>query len=217
MAEKLRTIKLYGKLGAKFGREYRLAVNSTREAMRALCVLVPGFEAYMMNAKDKGMAFSVFIGKENIKEDRLEYPVGDEPIRIAPVMMGSKRGGVLNIIVGVVLILIGVFFPASAPYTIPAGIGMVAGGVIQMLSPQPKGLGAKDSGPQQSSYSFNGPVNTQAQGNPVPVLYGRLTVGSAVISAGIRSEDISTGGSYSYPSGGFGRVSKDMDRLTSED
>ncbi|SCZ74077.1 hypothetical protein SAMN03159324_05182 [Pseudomonas sp. NFPP18] len=66
---------------------------------------------------------------------------------------------------------------------------MVAGGVIQMLSPQAKGLGTQDSPNNRPSYSFNGAVNTSVQGNPVPLLYGRMIVGSAVISAGIYSED----------------------------
>jgi len=41
--EKLRTIRLYGPLGTRFGREFRLAVDSPAEAVRALCVLLPGF------------------------------------------------------------------------------------------------------------------------------------------------------------------------------
>ena len=66
---------------------------------------------------------------------------------------------------------------------------MAAGGVMQMLTPQAKGLGAQDSPANRASYSFNGPVNTSAQGNPVGLLYGQLVVGSAVISAGIYAQD----------------------------
>lgn len=66
---------------------------------------------------------------------------------------------------------------------------MAMGGVMQMLSPPPKGLGAQDSPNNRPSYSFNGPVNTNAQGNPVGLLYGELVVGSAVISAGIYAQD----------------------------
>ena len=69
------------------------------------------------------------------------------------------------------------------------GTALMLGGVMQLLSPQQKGLSAKDSPDNGASYNFNGPVNTTAQGNPVPLLYGELIVGSAVISAGIYSED----------------------------
>ncbi|MEK7492166.1 MAG: tail assembly protein, partial [Pseudomonadota bacterium] len=70
-----------------------------------------------------------------------------------------------------------------------AGASMALGGVVQMLSPQAKGLSTKDSPNNGASYNFNGPVNTTAQGNPVPILYGRMIVGSAVLSGGIFAED----------------------------
>lgn len=41
----------------------------------------------------------------------------------------------------------------------------------------------------QASYAFGGVTNTTAQGNPVPLLYGRRRIGGAIISAGIYVED----------------------------
>jgi predicted phage tail protein len=71
---------------------------------------------------------------------------------------------------------------------------VVIGGDHPDAVPQPKGLGAKDSAENAPSYSMNGTVNTQAQGNPVPVAYGGhdskgMFIGSAVISGGILAED----------------------------
>ncbi len=104
---KVRTIRLYGQLGAKFGREYRLAVANTAEAVRALSAQLPGFAAYLNTAKDRGVVFAVFPGKRNIGEQQLRDPPGQDEIRIAPVLQGSKRAGVLQTIVGVVLIIVG--------------------------------------------------------------------------------------------------------------
>ena len=70
-----------------------------------------------------------------------------------------------------------------------AGLSMAIGGVMQLLMPTKK-HNDYDRPENQPSYVFNGAVNTQAQGNPVPVLYGELIIGSAVISAGIHVEDI---------------------------
>jgi hypothetical protein len=71
-----------------------------------------------------------------------------------------------------------------------AGIAMIAGGVVQLLTPVPKGMSAKDASANTPSYNFNGPVNTEAQGHPVPLFYGGpMTVGSAVASAGIDTVD----------------------------
>lgn len=122
-----------------------------------------------MGAKDRGVGFAVFRGKENIKEDQLREPVGGDVIRFAPVIMGSKNGGILNIIVGAVLIVAGIVvtgmsFGSAAPVggaMIAAGVSLVAGGVIQLLTPVQKGTKNK-SVDNEPSYAFNGAVNTQA-------------------------------------------------------
>lgn len=192
-SQKLRTVRLYGKLGARFGRGFELAVASPAEAIQALCVLLAGFKRELLESRDKGIAYAVFVGKRNLSRDELELPPGRGEIRIAPVLMGSKRGGILQTIIGAVLVVVGAVvsyfgFGAGTPI-MQMGAAMMLGGVVQMLSPQPPGLSAKDSPENGASYNFNGPVNTSAQGNPVPLLYGELEVGSAVISGGIYAED----------------------------
>lgn len=186
MSEKLRTIRLYGKLGAKFGRVHRLAVSSTAEAIRALCIILPGFEKYLYEAPG---SYSVFIGGENIgpEAEQFHRPVGGDDIRIAHIPQGAKNGGLFSLIAGVVLVIVGVF--TVNPYLVAIGVGFMLGGAMMMLSPVPKGADELDSAGNRSSYYFNGSVNTEAQGNPVPLLYGELICGSAVLSGGVYSED----------------------------
>ncbi|KAF1064949.1 tail assembly protein [Burkholderia gladioli] len=188
MTEKIRTIRLYGVLGTKFGREFRLAVSSTAEAVRALDVTVPGFRAFMLNAKDNGMAFAVFNGRRNLAEDELRHPVGDEDIRIAPVLMGSKSGGLFQTILGTALVVASLIVP-GATFLLGLGVSMAIGGVVQMLSPQASGLASTNSPDNGTSYYFNGAVNSVAQGDCVPIVYGRMRVGSKRVSAGIYAED----------------------------
>lgn len=183
----LRTVRLYGKLGTLFGRVHRLAVASPREAMRALCVIVPGFERFMLTSNTKGLEFAVFVDKTNIGESELAFE-GKGDIRIAPVMKGSKRGGVLQTIIGVVLIAAS-FIPGFQALLAP-GIALAAGGVVQMLSPQSTGLKGREDPDNKPSYAFGGPVNTTAMGNPVGILAGRRRIGGAIISAGIYAEDV---------------------------
>jgi predicted phage tail protein len=194
----LRTIRLYGKLGAQFGRVHRLAVESTAEAVRALCVMLPGFQTELITSKDRGIAYACFLGNANIGKEDLHLAGGSDDIRIAPVMVGAKAGGVLNFVLGAVLVVVGFLgqtFGAAYGGSVwgaaltNMGIAMMAGGVVQMLSPQQNQSSAADKVENGASYNFNGPVNTTAQGNPVPVLYGRMIVGSAVISAGILAQD----------------------------
>lgn len=108
------------------------------------------------------MGFSVFSGKHNLTKDELQHPVGNDDIRIAPMVIGSKNGGVFQIILGVVLLAVAYFVPVTAPYLAPMGYAMIVGGVVQLLTPMPKGLSSKDKAANTPNYSFNGPLNTQA-------------------------------------------------------
>lgn len=206
MSERIRVVRLYGVLGARFGRVHRLVVNSAAEAVHALAVQLQGFEQFFYEAKDRGMVFAVFHGRRNIGEDELGHPPGRAEIRIAPVIAGSKRSGGLQTVIGIALIAVASYFSgglaaggaglfggaaAGSTWAIVGtiGISMALSGVTQMLTKTPTGLDESDRADNSPSYSFNGPVNTQAQGNPVPLLYGRMIVGSAVLSAGIYAQD----------------------------
>jgi predicted phage tail protein len=199
--ERLRTIRLYGKLGARFGRVHRLAVSSAAEAVRALGVLHQGFNQFMAESKDKGMAFVVFYGRRNLSLAELRDPPSDNDIRIAPVVQGSKSAG-LQVLLGVALIAAAVLAPG--PGTAAAGsffaggawgvvgsigISLALGGVAQMLAGTQKGLSTSEAPDNKPSYNFSGVKNTTTQGNPVPLCYGEMVVGSAVASLSIVAED----------------------------
>nr|WP_232785356.1 MULTISPECIES: tail assembly protein [unclassified Serratia (in: enterobacteria)] len=162
--------------------------------MSAAKSLLDGFERYMAEAHKRGLTFAVFVGNErkrNIAEAELEMTKGSEDIHLVPVIIGSKRAGLFQTILGVALIAIS-FTPLGAPiasYLMAAGASMALGGIAQMLSPQAGGLRTRESPDNKPSYAFGGPVNTTAQGNPVAVGYGCREIGGAVISAGIYTED----------------------------
>jgi predicted phage tail protein len=145
-----------------------------------------GFEKFMMNARDNGLTFAVFNGKRNLDKDQLSDPIGNDDIRIAPIIIGSKSGGIFQTILGAVMVVVGAYTQNYA--LVGAGIAQIAGGVYQMLSPQtPTNTGGIAD--TKRSYYFDGAVNSSAQGDPVPYGYGRMRIGSKVISSGIYSED----------------------------
>ncbi|MFJ2973487.1 tail assembly protein [Kluyvera sp. NPDC087067] len=195
---RLTTIRLYGALGARFGRVHKLAVQTSAEAVKALCVNFDGLEDYLMNAKKNGMVFAVFRGKRNIGVQDFKELGGKSEIRIAPVMEGAKKAGIFQTILGAVMLVAGVVMTvmsggAASPLAaslMVAGGSMMAGGIYQMLSPQPKGLQGRDDPDNKPSYAFGGAVNTLAMGNPVALLYGEREIGGAIISAGIVAQDI---------------------------
>lgn len=192
--ERLVNIRLYGKLGARFGREHRLAVSSPAEAVKALSVVLDGFEQYLSQAKGQGMVFAVFRDDKNLSLDDISMGSGDGDIRIAPVIEGAKRAGLFQTVLGVALIAAAAFAPgisiAASNIIFKVGVAVALGGVIQMLSPQTPGLATRQDADNKPSYAFGGAVNTTAMGNPVAVLYGEREIGGAVISAGILAEDI---------------------------
>jgi len=180
------TIKLSGSLAQKFGRLHRRQVSSgdTWEGFRALKATIDGFEEEIRRLDRLGMRFAIFRNRKNVGPD--EFGMGGaREIRIVPVIEGSKRGGILQIVLGVVLIAASYF---GAP-TAPAGIALLAGGVIQMLSPQAAGLKQSASPENMPSYAFGSAKNTTASGNPVPICIGERRWGGAIISASIYAED----------------------------
>jgi predicted phage tail protein len=52
-----------------------------------------------MTSRERGCVnYACFLGKTNIGKDDLHLSGGSEEIRIAPVLSGAKRGGVLQFI-----------------------------------------------------------------------------------------------------------------------
>ena len=197
MGNQLSTIRLYGEMGARFGRVHHLAVDSCAEAISALSAILPGFDQYMRDSQSRGLTFAPFIGKRNIGFNEMSQPISDgEEFRIAPIIIGNKKGGLFQTILGAAMIVAGVvasFIPggqAVSPYLVAAGISTAAGGVMQMLSPQATGMKIREDDANAPSYAFGQPVNTTAQGNIVGVLYGEREIGGAIISAGIIANEV---------------------------
>ncbi|KLF18837.1 phage tail assembly protein [Klebsiella aerogenes] len=195
MKEAMTKIILSGVLGKTFGKIHYRLISTVHEAGQALSATIPGFEKFMNNSKDNGLTFAVFKGKKNIKEDELGFPVNGDVIQITPVVIGSKKAGLLQTILGAVIIVasaVGSYFAPGNPWSAfgyKMGAAMMLGGVVQMLSPQPAGLARKESPDNKASYAFGGVTNTASQGYPVGLLYGRRRIGGAIISAGIYVED----------------------------
>ncbi|HJF29087.1 tail assembly protein [Acinetobacter bohemicus] len=194
----LKKIRLYGILAKKFGKEFHLAVDNTREAMRALCVQVPGFEHFMLHAHEQGLEFAVFQDKQNISEAELDMNTDAKVIKVVPKVKGAGGdGGLIQTIVGAVLVVVGVLVTvgtlgggaALGAGLIGAGVGMMVGGIAQMLMPKIENQDQNQDG-NKANKGFGGAVTTVAQGNPVPVLYGQREVGGFIASAGQYPEDL---------------------------
>lgn len=181
----MKTILLYSFLGRQFGRVHRYDVASPAEAVRAMCATLKGFRKAIVD----GGAYRVLVGgKQSLSVEEVPHPVSDrESIRIVPVIAGAGKG-IGQVVLGAALVVAGFVF--AQPQLFYVGAALVIGGAAQMLF-APKTPESTDRPENQPSSSFDGAVNTAAQGNPVPVAYGGpLIVGSQVISAGLSVESM---------------------------
>lgn len=203
-------IHLHGALKEFHPEPLKLNVANPVLATRAMCqIFGRKFEKMI-----RGGSFYVIRGEKDTSDmtratDKDDYvtaetkmmPTSKKDLHFIPAIEGS--GDTLRVIVGVVLIIVGIIFPAVGGYTIPAGIGLVLGGIAGMLTPKPKMTNYTDAqDTSKPSAVFNGAINVTVQGGPVPLVYGRFVVGTVVISAGVEVETIYTAPAYSK-SGAF--------------
>lgn len=177
----LTNVHLHGHLADKYGPMFRLDIDSVAGAIGLLHANFSSF------AKDVvGHEYTVLVGKTNIDKEELLNPINGNDIHIVPTIHGSDD--VVKTIVGIVLIVVGVvFYEMGGQYLISLGVSLVIQGVAGLIfSTAPLSLDLTVNG-ERPSYAFNGPVNVSAQGNPVPVLYGRALVGSLAVSGAIRT------------------------------
>ncbi len=195
MNQPMTRILLSGSLAQEFGREHfrLLESGTTTEVFSALKHTVQGFEEFIRKCAQRGLRFAIFRNRVNIGEEGFALK-GTTEIRIVPVIAGSKSGGILQVVVGAVLIVAGAFLwatPMGGPL-VAMGISMALGGVVQMLSPVPKASSQQEQASTENkpSYLFNGAFNSTQQGLPVPVVYGKMLVGSSVVAIGTWAEAI---------------------------
>jgi len=209
----LKKVKLYGELAEKYGKDWYLDVNSPSEAVRALMANNPGFKQFVSASEDRGMGYTVKVGESYVQDiPEIHNPSGRQEIKIIPVVLGAKKDGMMAIIIGVALIAasggVGTFIQglgtAAGPDVIVGaatstsgiasavsgamvhiGASMVYGGIAQLLAPTPEEVS------DDPNYGFDGAANTSKQGSAVPICYGQLMIGGAIISSGITAENYS--------------------------
>lgn len=186
------TILLYGELGKLYNKTHNYAVRTVPEAVRALEANYNGFRTAINN----NGAYRIVVDKAPIDENEISK-VAVKTIKIIPLVQGAGKVG--KIIIGAALLAFSFYNPLNwltAKGTLGAfglaaaqsiGFSLVLGGVSEMLMKTKKQKSGADRPDNIPSYSFDGPVNTTAQGNPAPLAYGRILAGSQVISAGLEA------------------------------
>ena len=201
---------LEGKIGEKFGREWPIeGCNTLKDTFKLIDCQTEAFTQYLVEAAENNVDFAIQRGIDFIGEEELLLSIGDEDLIITEVPAGQKSG-FAKILAAIAIVAV-VYFSGGfggagmfghglgaggmGPPTVGAGLntgGLMAmsiatnlalAGVTQLMTKGPE----LDNAEENKGYLFNGPVNTTQQGLPVPVAYGEMVVGGAVISISYQS------------------------------
>jgi len=199
-----RKVHLLGEL-SKFGSIWEVSASSIGDVIQLIDCQTPGFRKFLIDASESGLDLAI-IGKDfRVEEpDELLFRnLGPEEVYVSLVPAGSKKGWG-KILLAAVLITVGFliapaagpgaskFLAGSSKFLISAGISIGLQGITQLLAKTPN---ADD--PNEKESLFDGPISTLKQGQPVPILYGKLLIGGAPIHVNISAEGYVAGGFYS--------------------
>lgn len=188
-------VRFYGSL-KHFGSEFRLDCQTTAEIVQALTSQIPKLRQFIQQG-----LFTVRVGRDYFDNRYLEQGLShklkdDATVHFTPVLKGSKRGGLFGVIAGVAIIagaialgpLAGIISTNAAWIVGSVGASLLLGGVAQMLTKMPEMKMGTEKEKKQST-AFSNLSNMTAQGKPMPLAYGRMRVGSLIISQGVETMD----------------------------
>lgn len=231
----MKEVILNGFIGDKYGKHWTIHADRTQDVFSCIEANYPSFRKDMIEYIESGGGIDVQCGDRFLDEDDLLFNIPEDSIIITPVPAGAKSGGSKLLLAA--LIAASFFVPGSAALFlgasggagslsaatligmagsgVPVGLsvagyaaaGLAAGlalaGITQMMAPK-----VETEGPGEDNYLFNGPENTVAQNNVVPVLMGEMIVGGVIIASGTvsglqnRTATFITTGSFPGDGGG---------------
>jgi len=165
----LRNVYFEGELGRDFLPHMKVQCDTVADIFRCLSANFDGVKQYFIEKEQKDIGYQIEIAGKKITDERemlMEINEGD--VVITPIPAGS--GDLGKTIVGIIITVVG--FILVNPKIIALGINLTLAGLEGLLAPDP----SNDDEPDEESYLFQGAEQVITQGEPVPVLYGRLRV-----------------------------------------
>jgi len=183
-------VHVYGLLGKEFGEEFDFSISAPKDVVAAIDANQEGFVKRIAELAKDGAHYTLiaddqiigsvddFVGKRKIKE-----------VFFIPTIFGA--GAIGAIVVGVVAL--GASYYATgvlAAVLVAVAFAAISYGVTSLLAKPPSSNIPGATGTTNAtskSFLFGNRENITAQGNPVPLGYGRLRIGSAVIQHSIKN------------------------------
>lgn len=211
-----RKVYLDGELGEKYGKELSINVESFVDVFKLLEANYPDVKEYLINCHEKGIGFICEVAEKPLSTEEellLRYPEGD--MYICPHPMGADSGG-LKIFAAIALVALAVALPQLLTFqgqllgqavavqgslgaalagslggfvqfaafaALGLAVNLAITGIMQIMAPDP----ATEDNTQDESYLFQGSGQTILEGDPVPVLYGKLRVPGRPVSFAVEN------------------------------
>ncbi len=200
-----RNVYIEGEMGRLFGEKMTINAPTVRDVFKVIEVNNSSLKKYLLDCHEKGIGFAIDVAGEEIEyEEELLLPLHKGDVTITPVAEGAG-GGFKKILAALAIAALVIFTAgAAAPgmagtlggifgtQTMVAGAGFLGSsialstfgyialglsvslalsGLMEAMSPDPS-----VDADQEESYLFNGQEQNIIEGDPVPVLYGKLEV-----------------------------------------
>ena len=165
-------IILHGKLAKKFGKSFEFYnIHNLKNAVSAINTLNPEFKSYLVKQSQKGINYQVIVDGKIVQNVNNFTDIKQESkIQFVPCILGCDP---VTIIVTLV-------------------VNLIVAGIQYLMFPtdamDERRIEASIKG---ESYMFSSPDNLARQGQALPLGYGRLRIGSQIISSHIISKDLS--------------------------
>ena len=194
-------VVLHGYLKDLYPEKIVLSGFSAAEIINGMCKMTKAFNPEPF--KDRHFISVVgFETEESLKE---ALPAEIKELHIVPAMTCGKKGGFFQVVVGAVLVAAAIYFSGGlaavlapgfsfglgAGLAFNFGLSLVLGGLLSMLSPQPKvsNSGAEAADPESSKYLGAG-SNTVKIGTRIPIMYGEVQAYGHYISFNVDAKDV---------------------------
>lgn len=194
---------LTGVLGqSQFGGVLNMRVRSTTEALKSMIYQIDGFRDLLKSVNIR-IRINGRTCTGNTKADicrNMAFPLGEhDTVVISPARAGAGGNiiaGAFMVIAGIVAIILAVpsggasiaAWSAGAMAMAAAGALMVFGGMAMMFTKTPKASALKTSTSENDkNTSFSNIDNMAGQGQCIPIILGRMLVGSFVIQQSIET------------------------------
>lgn len=179
---------LHGILAKEFRKSFSLAIKRPKEVFDAISCSHDNFRNRIVELSNQGIHFALLVdGQKTASMEQMSIALGNQKIDIVPVIIGAGGAFLVGTVLGFSTAAgtIGAF-AATAINSLIIGVAMM--GIQMALAPKPE-MQRPESvvNSAKQSFLFSSKANIAEQGIPVPVGYGRLRVGSAVIQSTIKS------------------------------